>query len=39
LYGRTPPDDDDRLLLHAERLAFEHPVTGLKVTVEAPAPF
>lgn len=39
LYGRTPPDDDDRLLLHAERLAFVHPVTGLKVTVEAPAPF
>lgn len=39
LYGRTPPDDDERLLLHAERLAFVHPVTGASVTVLEPAPF
>lgn len=39
LYGRTPPDDDERLLLHAERLVFVHPVTGNRVHVEAPAPF
>ena len=39
LYGRTPPDDDARLLLHAERLAFVHPVTGAPVVVEQPAPF
>lgn len=39
LYGRTPPDDDERLLLHAERLAFVHPVTGAEVVVEALAPF
>ena len=39
LYGRTPPDDDERLLLHAERLAFVHPVTGGRVEVEHPAPF
>jgi tRNA pseudouridine32 synthase/23S rRNA pseudouridine746 synthase len=39
LYGRTSPDDDERLLLHAERLAFVHPVTGAAVVVEAPAPF
>lgn len=39
LYGHTPPDDDDRLLLHAERLAFEHPVTGDRIVVERPAPF
>jgi tRNA pseudouridine32 synthase / 23S rRNA pseudouridine746 synthase len=39
LYGRTPPDDDDRLLLHAQRLAFVHPVTGARVVVDAPAPF
>lgn len=39
LYGRTPPDEDDRLLLHAEHLAFVHPVTGGPVVVEAAAPF
>lgn len=39
LYGHTPPDDDGRLLLHAERLAFVHPVTGASVVVTAPAPF
>ena len=39
LYGRTPPDDDERLLLHAQRLAFVHPVTGVRIVAEAPAPF
>jgi tRNA pseudouridine32 synthase / 23S rRNA pseudouridine746 synthase len=39
LYGRTAPDDDERLLLHAERVAFVHPVTGAPVVVEHPAPF
>ena len=39
LYGRTAPDDDERLLLHAERLAFVHPVTGARVVAEQPAPF
>ena len=39
LYGRTPPHDDERLLLHAERVAFVHPVTGARVVVEHPAPF
>jgi len=39
LYGRTAPEDDERLLLHAERLAFVHPVTGVEVVVEDPAPF
>jgi tRNA pseudouridine32 synthase / 23S rRNA pseudouridine746 synthase len=39
LYGRTPPHDDERLLLHAERVAFVHPVTGARVVVEEPAPF
>lgn len=39
LYARTAPEDDERLLLHAERLAFVHPVTGVRVDVEALAPF
>jgi tRNA pseudouridine32 synthase/23S rRNA pseudouridine746 synthase len=39
LYGRTAPDDDERLQLHAERLSFVHPVTGATVVVEHPAPF
>ena len=39
LYGHTPPDDDERLLLHAARLAFVHPVTGATVVVESPVPF
>lgn len=39
LYGRTAPDDDERLQLHAERLAFVHPVSGATVVVEQPAPF
>ncbi len=39
LYGRTPPLEGERLLLHAERLAFVHPVTGASLVVERPAPF
>jgi tRNA pseudouridine32 synthase/23S rRNA pseudouridine746 synthase len=39
LYGRTAPDEDERLQLHAERLAFVHPVTSATVVVEDPAPF
>jgi tRNA pseudouridine32 synthase/23S rRNA pseudouridine746 synthase len=39
LYGRTPPAEDERLLLHAQRLAFTHPVTGTPLVVESPAPF
>jgi tRNA pseudouridine32 synthase/23S rRNA pseudouridine746 synthase len=39
LYGRTPPRDGERLHLHAERLAFVHPVTGAVVRVVQPAPF
>ncbi|HEY4241748.1 MAG TPA: RluA family pseudouridine synthase [Kofleriaceae bacterium] len=35
LYG-TPAD---RLLLHAESLAFTHPHTGARITIESPAPF
>ena len=39
LYGRTAPDEDERLLLHAERLRFIHPITGTLLEVEQPAPF
>jgi tRNA pseudouridine32 synthase/23S rRNA pseudouridine746 synthase len=39
LYGRTAPSDDARLLLHSERLSFTHPVSGVTVTVDHPAPF
>jgi 23S rRNA pseudouridine1911/1915/1917 synthase len=36
LYGTAVPER--RLWLHAERLAFEHPVTGENLAVEAPIP-
>ena len=39
LYGRTEPRDDERLQLHAERLAFVHPASGARLVVEQPAPF
>ncbi len=39
LYGRTPPQEGERLQLHAERLAFVHPVSHAAVVVERPAPF
>lgn len=35
LYGH----EADRLLLHADRLAFTHPLSGLRRTFEVPAPF
>src|SRR5262249_14724688 len=35
LYGRA----GERLLLHAERLAFAHPHTGAQVELTVPAPF
>jgi tRNA pseudouridine32 synthase/23S rRNA pseudouridine746 synthase len=39
LYGRTAPADGERLMLHAELLAFTHPGTGVPLRVESPAPF
>lgn len=39
LYGRSAPDHGERLLLHAERLAFVHPVTMAVLQVECAAPF
>jgi tRNA pseudouridine32 synthase / 23S rRNA pseudouridine746 synthase len=39
LYGREAPEDGQRLLLHAESLAFVHPATGAPVHVEQQAPF
>lgn len=39
LYGRIEPDEGERLLLHAERLAFVHPVTGEPLDIVFPAPF
>ncbi len=39
LYGRQAPAEHQRLLLHAEHLAFVHPVTGQPVEVTRAAPF
>jgi len=39
LYGRVAPDHGERLLLHAEQLAFVHPVTGALLRFECAAPF
>lgn len=39
LYGREAPVEGERLMLHAELLAFAHPGTGAAVRVERPAPF
>lgn len=36
LYGRG---GGERLMLHAEAIAFEHPHTGARVELESPAPF
>ena len=38
LYGR-PGDPAPRLMLHATRLAFRHPVTGEVLELASPAPF
>lgn len=35
LYGTA----GERLFLHADRLAFDHPITGERLTFESPAPF
>jgi tRNA pseudouridine32 synthase/23S rRNA pseudouridine746 synthase len=39
LYGRDAPSEGERLQLHAERLAFVHPVSGARLVIEQPAPF
>jgi len=39
LYGRTAPDPGERLMLHAELLAFVHPGTGAGLRVERSPPF
>ena len=39
LYGRTAPEHGERLLLHAERLSFVHPVTGALLDLHASPPF
>jgi tRNA pseudouridine32 synthase/23S rRNA pseudouridine746 synthase len=39
LYGRTAPSEGERMQLHAERLAFVHPVSGARLVIEQPAPF
>ena len=39
LYGRSGRADGERLLLHAESIAFVHPHTGERVAVTRSAPF
>ncbi len=39
LYGRVAPEHGDRLLLHAERLAFVHPHTGVLLELQSELPF
>jgi tRNA pseudouridine32 synthase/23S rRNA pseudouridine746 synthase len=39
LYGRSAPGEGERLQLHAERLAFLHPVNGARLVIEQLAPF
>jgi tRNA pseudouridine32 synthase / 23S rRNA pseudouridine746 synthase len=39
LYAPAPPTDGQRLYLHAARLAFPHPATGLSVFFESATPF
>jgi tRNA pseudouridine32 synthase/23S rRNA pseudouridine746 synthase len=39
LYGRSAPEHGERLLLHAESLAFTHPETGAELILTSPAPF
>jgi 23S rRNA pseudouridine1911/1915/1917 synthase len=40
LYGEgTPPSPlDDRHVLHAEAVSFDHPLTGVRLTIQAPLP-
>lgn len=39
LYARSAPEHGERLLLHAERLSFVHPVTGALLELQSTAPF
>jgi tRNA pseudouridine32 synthase / 23S rRNA pseudouridine746 synthase len=39
LYGHNAPSEGERMQLHAERLAFVHPVTGARLVIEQSAPF
>ena len=39
LYGHQAPSEDERMQLHAERLALVHPVTGARLVIEQAAPF
>jgi tRNA pseudouridine32 synthase/23S rRNA pseudouridine746 synthase len=39
LYGRKAPSEGERMQLHAERLAFVHPVSGARLVCEQVAPF
>jgi 23S rRNA pseudouridine1911/1915/1917 synthase len=38
LYGGARPEGLHRMFLHATRLAFDHPVTGERVTITSPLP-
>jgi tRNA pseudouridine32 synthase / 23S rRNA pseudouridine746 synthase len=39
LYGHHAPSEGERMQLHAERLAFVHPVSGARLVIEESAPF
>lgn len=40
LYGtESSHQAANRLMLHAEKLKFDHPITGLRITAECPSPF
>ena len=39
LYGHNAPSEDERMQLHAERLSFVHPVSGVRLVIEQPPPF
>jgi tRNA pseudouridine32 synthase / 23S rRNA pseudouridine746 synthase len=39
LYGHNAPSEDERMQLHAERLAFVHPVSGARLVIEQSPPF
>ena len=39
LYSATPPPDGQRLLLHAAKLSFPHPISGEPVHCESDVPF
>jgi tRNA pseudouridine32 synthase / 23S rRNA pseudouridine746 synthase len=39
LYGRSAPSEDERMQLHAERLAFLHPANGARLVIEQSPPF